>query len=239
MEKISALFSRVMLKLTVLNSTVILLVFIIYSSIIYFYIDDNLFDTIDSAMVRAITDVGENNKGIFPSYRPQQPQNGKGKNIHIEEQRRKPPPLVDLRILIVAEDIDGRILLPEPNEKINLDDIIDLEDVNISKVIRSGKIELKINDGKQGKHIKGHNNYIEGRSYIIISSEEVQKLINKYAGTGMLIRTKNGKWAKQEVITTNTLIGYDVNDISGAETATKAFKIHYSNKGTHIVPKKE
>lgn len=126
-----------------------------------------------------------------------------------------------------------------PVEKINLDDIIDLEDVNISKVIRSGKIELKINDGKQGKHIKGHNNYIEGRSYIIISSEEVQKLINKYAGTGMLIRTKNGKWAKQEVITTNTLIGYDVNDISGAETATKAFKIHYSNKGTHIVPKKE
>lgn len=77
-----------------------------------------------------------------------------------------------------------------PVEKINLDDIIDLEDVNISKVIRSGKIELKINDGKQGKHIKGHNNYIEGRSYIIISSEEVQKLINKYAGTGMLIRTK-------------------------------------------------
>lgn len=112
-----------MLKLTVLNSTVILLVFIIYSSIIYFYIDDNLFDTIDSAMVRAITDVGENNKGIFPSYRPQQPQNGKGKNIHIEEQRRKPPPLVDLRILIVAEDIDGRILLPEPNEKINLEDV--------------------------------------------------------------------------------------------------------------------
>ena len=126
-----------------------------------------------------------------------------------------------------------------PVEKINLDDIIDLEDVNISKVIRSGKIELKINDGKQGKHIKGHNNYIEGRSYIIISSEEVQKLINKYAGTGMLIRTKNGKWAKQEMITTNTLIGYDVNDISGDETATKAFKIHYSNKGTHIVPKKE
>lgn len=33
-----------------------------------------------------------------------------------------------------------------PVEKINLDDIIDLEDVNISKVIRSGKIELKIND---------------------------------------------------------------------------------------------
>lgn len=87
--------------------------------------------------------------------------------------------------------------------------------------------------------VNKENILIEGRSYIIISSEEVQKLINKYAGTGMLIRTKNGKWAKQEVITTNTLIGYDVNDISGAETATKAFKIHYSNKGTHIVPKKE
>ena len=41
-----------------------------------------------------------------------------------------------------------------PVEKINLDDIIDLEDVNISKVTRSGKIELKINDGKQGNILK-------------------------------------------------------------------------------------
>jgi len=123
LETISTMFRRIMLNLTMLNSTVILLVFIIYSSVIYFYIADNLFDTIDNAMVRAITDFGDNNKGFFPSNRTLHLQNGKGKMIHSEEQRRKPPPLVDLRILVVAEDVDGRILLPEPNEKIDLEDV--------------------------------------------------------------------------------------------------------------------
>lgn len=124
-------------------------------------------------------------------------------------------------------------------EKVNLDDIIDLDDTAISKAIRSGKVELKINNGKQGKHIKSHNNFIEGRSYITISADEVQELVNACAGTGTLIRTKSGKWSKQEIVTSNDFIGYDVNELTGIETATKTFKIHYSNKGTHIVPKKE
>ncbi|MGN1113465.1 MAG: phage minor capsid protein, partial [Acutalibacteraceae bacterium] len=95
-------------------------------------------------------------------------------------------------------------------EKVNLDDIIDLDDTAISKAIKSGKVELKINNGKQGKHIKGHNNFIEGRSYITISAEEAQELVNACAGTGTLIRTKSGKWSKQEVVTSNDFIGYDV-----------------------------
>lgn len=127
----------------------------------------------------------------------------------------------------------------KPVEKINLDDIINLDDTAISKTIRSGKVELKIDSGKQGKHIKDHNNFIEGRSYITIPVEKAQEFVDMYAGTGTLLRNSKGKWNKQEVIITDQFIGYDVNNLTGIETITKTFKIHYSNKGTHIVPKRE
>ena len=38
---------------------------------------------------------------------------------------------------------------------------------------------LEILAGKQGKHILGHNNYIEGRSYLTVSIQEAQELVNK------------------------------------------------------------
>jgi len=133
-----------MLKLTVLNSAVLLIVFIIYSMVIYIYIDNKLFDNIDSSMVGAITEFNDYNRVKFPQrqlqLQPQPqpqlqpqlkiqpqlqplPQNDKFKPPYLEKQKRKPPPLVDLRILVVAEDVDGHILLPEPNEKIDMEDI--------------------------------------------------------------------------------------------------------------------
>jgi len=133
-----------MLKLTVLNSAVLLIVFIIYSSVIYIYIDNKLFDNIDSSMVGAITAFSNYNKVLFPQrefqlqpqpqpqLQPQiklqpllqpHPQDDKFKPPYLEEQKRRPPPLVDLRILVVAEDVDGRIIIPEPNEKNDIADI--------------------------------------------------------------------------------------------------------------------
>ncbi len=107
------------------------------------------------------------------------------------------------------------------------------------------RIKLKGNEtsktialGSQGKHIKGHNNYIKGRSYLTISEEEAQELVNKYAGTGEILRTAKGEWRHQEKIKSNKIVGVDVNDITGEETSTTWFKIHYSKKGTHIVPYK-
>ena len=41
-----------------------------------------------------------------------------------------------------------------------------------------------IHEGKQGKHIIGHNNYIEGRSIFYGTVDDAQKLVNKFAGTG-------------------------------------------------------
>ncbi|MEG1004348.1 MAG: phage minor capsid protein [Clostridium sp.] len=95
---------------------------------------------------------------------------------------------------------------------------------------------LKIESGKQGKHVLGHNNYIEGRSYLTISLEEAQELVNKYAGTGEIKFTLKGEWDKKETINTNKEIGVNVSMLDSLETKTNSFKIHYSKKGTHIVP---
>lgn len=95
---------------------------------------------------------------------------------------------------------------------------------------------LEIEVGKQGKHILGHNNYIEGRSYLTISLEEAQELINKYAGTGEIDFNRKGEWDKKELIKVDKNIGVSINNKTGIETITNKFKIHYSNKGTHIVP---
>lgn len=127
----------------------------------------------------------------------------------------------------------------KPLEKVKLDDIIELKPQEISKLIRERKVNISVHEGKQGKHIKGHPNYIDGRSYITIPYEDIQPLVDKYAGTGTLVFNRNGKWNKQEIISSDTIIGYAVNIKSKAETITKCFKIHYSNSGVHIVPKKE
>lgn len=98
-------------------------------------------------------------------------------------------------------------------------------------------IDKTISEGKQGKHIKGHNNYKEGKSYITISIDEAQKLVDQYAGTGDLLFSQTGKWLKQELITAEKDIGFAVN--KKGEKATNSFKIHYSKDGTHIVPYKK
>lgn len=103
--------------------------------------------------------------------------------------------------------------------------------------IKSDEQPKTIEVGKQGKHILGHNNYIEGRSYLTISLEEAQELVNKYAGTGILELDSKGNWKNREVIETDKEIGVNVSIIDGSETKTNSFKIHYSKKGTHIVPK--
>lgn len=92
-----------------------------------------------------------------------------------------------------------------------------------------------IEEGKQGKHIRGHNNYQEGKSYLAISIEEAQALVDTYAGSGELQRTDSGKWNHKERIVTDKIIGVCI-DKDGKEMPTKKCYIHYSKTGTHIVP---
>ncbi len=112
-------------------------------------------------------------------------------------------------------------------------------DVEIRKRIRSGNISTKIHGGKQGKHIKGHNNYIPGRSYLTISETEIQELVRKYAGSGWIRRDHDDKWVHKEIVTADHIIGVVVNPETGVEEETRKFVIHYAGNGVHIVPARE
>ncbi|MDY3030329.1 MAG: polymorphic toxin type 50 domain-containing protein [Clostridia bacterium] len=111
-------------------------------------------------------------------------------------------------------------------------------DKNLQNKIR-GEYNLTILEGKQGKHILGHNNYREGRSYITVSMQDAQELVNKYAGTGNIDRDKNGKWKHTEIVSHDSIIGVDVDNRTGQNVDTNMFKIHYAKAGVHIVPKRE
>lgn len=110
---------------------------------------------------------------------------------------------------------------------------------SIRNDIKSGKYPLEILEGKQGKHIKEHNNYIEGRSYLTISIDEAQKIVNKYAGSGIIRLNQNNEWDNKEIVTIDKEIGINVNNMTNEESKTNRCKIHYSKKGTHIVPTKK
>ena len=129
--------------------------------------------------------------------------------------------------------------------------LTDSDNITIKKIreyIGSSAYPKDIRVGQQEKHIVGTKNYEQyeeklkkikqfGPSRLSISIDEAQKLVNEYAGTGKVQLNKNGVWIKQEVITnSNFIVGTAVNNYTGVEAETTVFKIHYSKKGTHIVP---
>lgn len=103
---------------------------------------------------------------------------------------------------------------------------------------------LKISAYEQSKHFRGGARYLEYMkthifepSYLTISENDCQKLVDKYHGTGILKLDKHGKVIPCEMIVDNEdYIGYAVNNINGKQVKTTGFKIHYSQYGTHIVP---
>lgn len=102
--------------------------------------------------------------------------------------------------------------------------------------VKAGRISLKINPEKQNRHIKGTKEYINGKSYLTIDLAEAQKLVDSLHGTGTILYNKNGDWKRKELISTDRLVGVDVDQQTGLESKTKSFTAHYSNTGTHIVP---
>lgn len=76
-----------------------------------------------------------------------------------------------------------------------------------------------------------------GPSYITISDDEIMRLVEKYSGKGDIRCDRSGKWNNQETIVTNDkIIGVVFNNQNGKSAETSVFKIHYSEKGIHIVP---
>lgn len=111
----------------------------------------------------------------------------------------------------------------------------------IGKAIREGRQPISVEDGKQGKHLVGHNNYIAGRSYFEQGTtvKQIQQAVNKYAGSGRVELKRDRKPSNKEVIRIPELTGYDVDKLSGNVYKTHLFKVHYSDKGVHLVPKRE
>ena len=90
----------------------------------------------------------------------------------------------------------------------------------------------KINMGRQGKHIPGHNNFEPGRSILRADPESLASR----AGTGTQVgRVPVGQPGSKERVVFDDFIG-DYVDEAGVVTPTKVGIIHYSNDGIHIVP---
>ena len=108
--------------------------------------------------------------------------------------------------------------------------------------------DLSLNPGAQRKHIKGtdefndaltraNKNGYPSQSYLSVDIEECQRIVERYAGKGepVIIR---GTWMQKEKCTTDDIIGKVVLE-DGSEVATKHITIHYSKRGTHIVPREK
>ena len=85
-----------------------------------------------------------------------------------------------------------------------------------------------IAEGSQGKHIVGHNNYKPGRSILSVTIKEAQHLVDIYSGRGQYINEN------KERVDFGRPIELYVNGNGSVPTTIGI--IHYSKKGTHIVP---
>jgi len=85
------------------------------------------------------------------------------------------------------------------------------QDDKLKKKIRSPEVNKTIEEGKQGKHILGHKNYKDGRSYLKVSVEEAQRLVDQYAGTGQIKRDSKGHWTNKEFVSADHIIGVVVD----------------------------
>ncbi|CAG9620873.1 minor capsid protein [Sutcliffiella rhizosphaerae] len=115
--------------------------------------------------------------------------------------------------------------------------------------IGNGKYKLQHSQNHFDKHNTQHKRYhdyverniAKGKqkpSYLTISYEEANNLVQKHAGTGIMkINNKSMEWMKKEdIYRSGKPIGVYVNQTTGEEIVTSSFRIHYSKSGTHIVP---
>lgn len=122
----------------------------------------------------------------------------------------------------------------EGYRRISVKDLQDLQNRDIlKKKVDSGEISLEINPEMQNRHIVGTKEHRDGRSYITISTEELQDIINNNYATGTVTVFKNGQI--KETLFIDKIIGVD-KDLDGNEYETNGIKIHYSKSRTHAVP---
>lgn len=127
-------------------------------------------------------------------------------------------------------------------DKSEKDDIIDFESNKneLEKAIADGKLSTKLDKKAQSAHKMGSEEYnkrIEKGglpSYTELSNMEVQKIINTHSLAGEVHKGKDGQF--REVISLKENIGMFGDRRSGKYIPTHRATIHYSKKGTHLVP---
>lgn len=108
----------------------------------------------------------------------------------------------------------------------------------IKEKVLSGEISLTVNPEKQGRHDKSSPLYIPGRSYMLIPLEEIQDIVNQYAGTGARGESVIKRWNNKEIIEVPEFVGVNVNPQTKEKEKTNYLTIHYSKTGVHVVPAK-
>lgn len=109
----------------------------------------------------------------------------------------------------------------------------------LRQAISSGAVSTKLNKKAQAKHKFNSPEYQEALkrgefpSYTTLSHMEVQSIINKYSGTGTVNYDKH---QFREIIECDKIIGTYCNIKTGEKQETNRATIHYSKKGTHLVP---
>jgi len=110
--------------------------------------------------------------------------------------------------------------------------------LNVERTIPQ-ETKLNILSDKQGKHLEGHRNFNSKKFKSIWEHPDPDRLVQKYAGTGIPDNTTlPGMPGYKEIVNCEEFVGYVVIRETGEKTPTTWAKIHYSKRGVHIVPTK-
>ena len=106
-----------------------------------------------------------------------------------------------------------------------------------SRRLSNGELPLSVKEGDQGKHVRGHKNYDPTRGEVDGGTAAARALVRRYHGRGEMHAhvDKDGNLSAREVCQAEGRIGV-WRDRSGIEAPTDRFTIHYSKRGTHVVP---
>lgn len=100
--------------------------------------------------------------------------------------------------------------------------------------------DKKLNHEKYEEHDINSKRYDGKKSYLTLSEEKAQKLINEKAGTGELRRDRKGNWTKKEFIKNEFDIGFFISKDGNLKKKTDRYSINYNNKGqVHIIPRRK
>ena len=90
-------------------------------------------------------------------------------------------------------------------------------------------IRFHIHPGQQGKHIPGHNNFEEGRSYLNVDVDPAELLSGVHSGKYPIVGTGT---RGNPIVDFGRSIGID----GRTGQSVSRGQIHYGKSGAHIVP---